>query len=102
MECVLETKAEMIFQFIHGLRGSLQVTLEEGTCAAWLHDLLKAHVTHLRDCAYLKTFIYQYGYLSSRVIDCTKRRHVSTCSLVVLVPLTDNAVSQARSSLDFN
>jgi hypothetical protein len=40
MECVLETKAITIFQFIHGLRGTLQVTFEEGTCAAWLHDLL--------------------------------------------------------------
>ncbi len=29
----------------HGLRGSLHVTFEEGTCAAWLHDLLKPHVT---------------------------------------------------------
>ena len=44
MEAILETKAETILQFIHGLRGSLHVTLEEGTCAAWLHDLLKPHV----------------------------------------------------------
>jgi hypothetical protein len=41
MECILETKATTILQFIHGLRGSLNVTFEEGTCAAWLHDLLK-------------------------------------------------------------
>jgi hypothetical protein len=40
MEAILETKAETILQFIHCLRGSLHVTLEEGTCAAWLHDLL--------------------------------------------------------------
>ena len=40
MECVLETKATTILQFIHGLRGSLHLTLEEGTCAVWLHDLL--------------------------------------------------------------
>ena len=39
MEAVLETKAETILQFMHGLRGSLQVTFEEGTCAAWLHGL---------------------------------------------------------------
>jgi hypothetical protein len=30
MEAILETKAETILQFIHGLRGSLHVTLEEG------------------------------------------------------------------------
>jgi hypothetical protein len=47
MEALLETKAETILQFMRGLRGSLQVTFEEGTCAAWLHDLLKPHVTHL-------------------------------------------------------
>ena len=42
MEAILETKAETILQFIHGLRGSLHVTLEEGTCAAWLHDVRMA------------------------------------------------------------
>jgi hypothetical protein len=41
MESIIETKAATILQLIHGLRGSLHVTLEEGTCAAWLHDLLK-------------------------------------------------------------
>src|ERR1700723_1387451 len=34
MESILETKAATILQFIHGLRGSLHVTFEEGTCAA--------------------------------------------------------------------
>ncbi len=42
MECVIETKASTILQFIHGLRGDLQVTFEEGTWAAWLYDLLEA------------------------------------------------------------
>src|SRR5487761_701288 len=41
MECVIETKASMILQFIDGLRGDLQVTFEQGTSAAWLYDLLK-------------------------------------------------------------
>jgi hypothetical protein len=39
IESILETKAATILQFIHRLRGSLHVTFEEGTCAAWLHDL---------------------------------------------------------------
>jgi hypothetical protein len=34
MECVIETKASMMVQFIDGLCGNLQVTLEEGTSAA--------------------------------------------------------------------
>jgi len=40
MEAILETKAETILQFLRGLSGSLSVTFEEGTWAAWLHDLL--------------------------------------------------------------
>src|SRR5258707_445731 len=50
MECVIETKANAILDFIHGLRGELQVTLEEGTWATWLYDLLKPHVTKLVVC----------------------------------------------------
>ena len=46
MEAILETKAETILQFLRGLRGSLPVTLEEGTWA-WLHDLLKPQVTRV-------------------------------------------------------
>ena len=59
MECVIETKASTILQFFHGLSGSLHVTFEEGTWAAWLYDLLKPHVTELVVCdprrnAYMK------------------------------------------------
>jgi transposase len=50
MECVIETKASMVLQFIEGLRGDLQVTFEEGTSAAWLYDLLKPHVAKLVVC----------------------------------------------------
>src|SRR5246127_2474098 len=50
MECVIETKANIILDFIHGLRGELQVTFKEGTWATWLYDLLKPHVTKLVVC----------------------------------------------------
>ena len=50
MESTIETKAATILQFLHGLSGSLHVTFEEGTCAAWLHDLLKPHVTEVLVC----------------------------------------------------
>ena len=42
MECIVKTKAAIILPFFHGLRGSLDVTLEEGSCAAWLHDFAQA------------------------------------------------------------
>ena len=44
MESMLETRAATILQFFAGLRGRLWLTVEEGTCAAWLYDLLKPHV----------------------------------------------------------
>src|SRR5262250_2705907 len=47
MECVIETKASTILQFIDRLRGDVRVTFEEGTWAAWLYDLLKPHVTEV-------------------------------------------------------
>jgi hypothetical protein len=50
MESVLETKAATILQFIRGLRGNLLVTLEEGTWAAWLYDLLRPCVTQVTVC----------------------------------------------------
>jgi hypothetical protein len=36
MESIIETKAITILEFVHGLRGSLYLTFEEGTWAAWL------------------------------------------------------------------
>jgi len=50
MEAILETKADTILEFIHGLRGSLWVTFEEGTWAAWLHDLRLPQVTRVVAC----------------------------------------------------
>ena len=34
MESIVETKAATLLEFLHGLRGELHVTLEEGTWAA--------------------------------------------------------------------
>jgi hypothetical protein len=53
MESILETKAATILEFLAGLRGTLSVTFEEGTWAAWLYDLLKPHVDELPDFASL-------------------------------------------------
>jgi len=67
MEAILETKAETILQFIYGLRGSLQVTLEEGTWAAWLHDLLPPHVTRVLVCDPRKNALLKVGNKSDRI-----------------------------------
>jgi transposase len=67
MESILETKAATVLQFIHGLRGSLQVTFEEGTCAAWLYDLLKPHVTKVLVCDPRKNALLKSGNKNDRI-----------------------------------
>jgi transposase len=67
MECILETKAATILEFIEGLHGSLSVTFEEGTSAAWLHDLLKPHVSNLVVCDPRKNALLKEGSKSDRI-----------------------------------
>ena len=67
MECLLETKAEMILEFVQGLRGTLSLTCEEGTSAAWLHDLLKPHVSRLVVCDPRKNALLKEGNKSDRI-----------------------------------
>jgi transposase len=67
MESILETKAATILQFIHGVHGSLHVTFEEGTCAAWLHDLLRPHVTRVLVCDPRRNALLKVGNKSDRI-----------------------------------
>jgi hypothetical protein len=67
MECIIEPKASMILQFIDGLRGDLQVTIEEGTWAAWLYDLLKPHVRKLVVCDPRKNRSMREGNQSDKI-----------------------------------
>ena len=50
MEVTIETQAEALLDFIRGLRGTLYVALEEGTCAAWLYALLAPQVAKVVVC----------------------------------------------------
>src|SRR5271166_6330337 len=67
MESILETEAATILQFFAGLRGTLAVTFEEGTWAAWLYDLLKPHVGQLVVCNPRKNALLKAGNKSDRV-----------------------------------
>ncbi|HWF37578.1 MAG TPA: transposase [Candidatus Acidoferrales bacterium] len=67
MESILETKAATILQFVHGLRGSLHITFEEGTCAHWLHDLLKPHVSQVIVCDPRKNALLKAGNKNDRI-----------------------------------
>jgi transposase len=66
MECVLETKAATVLDFIQGLRGTLALTFEEGILAAWLHDLLKPHVSRLVVCDPRKNALLREGNQNDR------------------------------------
>src|ERR1700726_179107 len=67
MECLLETKAATIVEFIQGLHGTLALTFEEGTSAAWLHDLLNPHVSRLIVCDPRKAALLKEGNKSDRI-----------------------------------
>jgi hypothetical protein len=67
MESVLETKADTIVEFIQGLRGTLALTFEEGTWAAWWHDLLTPHVSRLVVCDPRKNALLKDGNKNDRI-----------------------------------
>jgi transposase len=67
MECTIETKAITLLEFFKGLRGSLHVTFEEGTWAAWLYDLIKPHVTELVVCNPRRNALLKEGSKSDRI-----------------------------------
>src|ERR1700737_3405247 len=67
METIIETKASTLLQFVQGLRGSLHVTLEEGTWATWLYDLLKPHVTKIVVCDPRRNALLKEGRRSDRI-----------------------------------
>jgi transposase len=67
MESVIETKAATILDFFRGLRGSMWVTFEEGTSAAWLYDLLRPHVEKVVVCDPRKNALLKGGNKNDRV-----------------------------------
>src|SRR2546425_7878832 len=67
MESILETKAATILEFFAGLRGTVSVTFEEGTWAAWLYDVLKPHVAKLVVCNPRKNALLKDGNKSDRI-----------------------------------
>jgi len=67
METIIETKARTLLEFVQGLHGSLQVTFEEGTWAAWLYDLLKPQVTKIVVCDPRRNALLKEGNKSDRI-----------------------------------
>src|SRR6266567_4775356 len=67
MESIVETKASSILQFIHGLRGELHVTWEEGAWAAWLYDLLQPQVAQVLVCDPRRNALLKEGNKSDKI-----------------------------------
>ena len=67
MESIVETKASTLLDFLHGLQGELHVTLEEGTWAAWLYDVLKPHVREVVVCNPRRNALLKEGSKDDRV-----------------------------------
>ena len=67
METIVETKASSLLEFLHGLRGELHVTWEEGTWAAWLYDLLQPQVEQVLVCDPRRNALLKEGNKSDKV-----------------------------------
>src|SRR6202790_5779401 len=95
MECILETKAVTVLEFIQGLRGSLCVTFEEGTSAAWLYDLIKPHVAQVVVCDPRKNALLKVGNKNDRV-DARKLSELLRAGLLTPVYHGDSGVRTLR------
>jgi transposase len=91
MEAIIETKASTMLEFIRGIRGELNVTLEEGTCAAWLHDLLEPHVHRVVVCDPRKNALLKQGNKSDK-IDARKLAELLRADLLTPVYHRDTGV----------
>ena len=93
MESIVETKASSILQFIHGLRGELHGTWEEGRWAAWLYDLLQPQVSGVLVCDPRRNALLKEGNKSDK-IDARK--------LADLLGLVSEAIVAAAAFSLFN
>jgi hypothetical protein len=97
MECILETKAATILQFVQWLRASMQVTLEEGTCASWPYDPLKPRATEVLVCGPRKNALLTMGnkndLIDARKLAAAAHRIDVVASIMKLQNRSDQSVS---------
>ena len=67
MELTLRTEGSVLVDFLRGLRGHLQLTLEEGTYSAWLYTLLSPHVEKLIVCNPRQNALLKQGNKNDRI-----------------------------------
>ena len=95
MESIVETKASTLLDFLHGLRGELHVTLEEGTWAAWLYDVLKPHVREIVVCNPRRNALLKEGSKSDKV-DARKLSELLRAGLLRAVYHGENGLRTLR------
>ena len=67
METYLETKADVIRQFLRGLEGRVHVAFEEGCQAGWLYEVVRPLVAHTVVCDPRANKLIQSGSKGDRV-----------------------------------
>lgn len=90
LQSILATHAAAILDFVHGVRGSLQVTFEEGTQSAWLYDLLVRHVAKVVVCNPRKNALLKAGNKSDQ-IDARKLAELLRAGLLSAVYHGENS-----------
>jgi hypothetical protein len=95
MESIIETKAATLLDFLHGLRGELHVTLEEGSWAAWLYDVLKPHVEEIVVCNPRRNALLKEGSKSDKV-DARKLAELLRAGLLRAVYHGENGLRTLR------
>src|SRR5437899_11153073 len=61
MQSVFAKRAVASLDFLHGIRGTLHVTFEEGIHSAWLYDLLQRRVARVLVCDPRKNRLLKSG-----------------------------------------
>jgi hypothetical protein len=72
------------------------VTFKEGTCAAWLHDLLKPHVTTVQVCDPRKNALLKAGNKNDR-IDARKLADLLRAGLLSPVYHGENGIRTRKN-----
>jgi transposase len=95
MESIVETKASTLLDFLHGLRGELHVTLEEGTWATWLYEVLQPHVREVVVCNSRRNALLKEGSKNDRV-DARKLSELLRAGLLRAVYHGENGLRTLR------
>jgi transposase len=95
MQSVIATHAATLLDFLHGLRGTLHVTFEEGTHSAWLYDLLVRRVAKLVVCNPRKNALLKAGNKSD-TIDARKLAELLRAGLLSAVYHGQNSTAAVK------